>query len=309
MSDDSILSGIEIEVDEPITCSKRTQIPISYIADTFAQNVDSLLGMISLPYAMLRFGQVSIRKVYRAILAALRKTNFTVNQWALSDEAEEKVSEEIAEFVANEPPDKLITPDFAEKDLQLLLGIKEINRATRALLFGGLAYMWASFECALKEAWVAALNARPKSLAYPAITMSPNETEVSGLSAKSISVGLLSKYSFDVKSKLGTLLAPKYDFTSVRGICRAYSAVFCKEDMEKLLDDILLRELEATRHLIVHRSGIIDSEYNERTGQNLPEGRLLELSGSKVSELSNRGIKAVLDLLYYVDNWLSKHPD
>jgi len=71
------------------------------------------------------------------------------------------------------------------------------------------------FESAAKDIWTVALNSSPIGLGHAALVKLPIEKESDGLSAKQISVGLLAKHSFDLRGKLGSLLAEKFDFTGV----------------------------------------------------------------------------------------------
>jgi hypothetical protein len=62
-------------------------------------------------------------------------------------------------------------------------------------------------------------------------------------------VGLLAKHDFDLRGKIGTILAEKYDFTGVEGMRQAYSAAFGKRaTIEAAFSSDRLLELEAVRH-------------------------------------------------------------
>ena len=74
--------------------------------------------------------------------------------------------------------------------------------------------------------------------------------------------------------------------------------------MDQALADPTLGILEATRHLIVHRAGLVDEEYQRRTGESTAIGHHLALNGARFSELGNSAVAAGCKLLRAVDNWL-----
>jgi hypothetical protein len=154
---------------------------------------------------------------------------------------------------------------------------------------------------------VAALNSNAVPLAQRAFNAISEESH--GISSKQIAVGLAAKYSFDLRNCLGTILQPKFDFTGVSGIKKAYKAVFSEsESLLDALDELRLNELEATRHLIVHRAGIVDEEYSNRISGALPVGAPLELDEKKVREFVELASLAGGAILVSVDRWLCELP-
>jgi hypothetical protein len=153
------------------------------------------------------------------------------------------------------------------------------------------------------DCWVAAINASPIPLAQRVLAALPEEP--GSISSKQIPVGLAAKYNFDLRNCLGTVLRPKFDFTSVSGIRKAFSAAFTDaEALVSVLGDELLSELEVTRHLIVHRASVIDDEYNRRTSANARVGSMLELSEHKVHQFAECAAINGIAILLFVDDWL-----
>jgi len=186
----------------------------------------------------------------------------------------------------------------------LTSGLKVLRRT--AVLSG-----WTAFECVAADAWKAVLNENPVPLGQRALA-SVREKEDGDLSAKHISVGLAARHGFDLRHSLGTLLESKFDFTSVDGIKKAFGAAFGSTGNSAELLSILsgpkLRELQATRNLIVHRAGVVDGEYNRLMCLDLPVGEPLELTEERVSELVESAGVASGAILIFLDNWLEK-PD
>ena len=104
---------------------------------------------------------------------------------------------------------------------------------------------------------------------------------------------------------MGTLLKPKFDFTSVTGIQKAYK-VFVPLDafVQKIFADPILSELEATRHLIVHKASKVDEEYKRRTASDLQTGASLTFTDGQTTKFVRASQMAGLGLLAFVNDWL-----
>jgi hypothetical protein len=177
----------------------------------------------------------------------------------------------------------------------------------RSLLLSGISAVWTAFECLAIDMWVAVLNEKLFPFGRDALSaVSPSEAEL-GISGKQVSVGLLGKYGFDLRDKMGSVLRAKFDFTGVGGIKKAYSAAFGRADtLSSILGSQKLAELEATRHLIVHRAAVVDEDYKSRVDSSLSIGAPLPLSGITAAALIAAGIQSGCDLIAFVDDAISK---
>ena len=305
----SILDGIDIDVTAAAEAAKSIHSPdLRPIAAVFARNVDELLTLLSLPLILLTVGASSGHSLVFFTQALVRTKN--VDKWHESEEARAEVEAEarrLAEAARDDP--KFRPVDEAKAQLTYLIEHHDLEGPARALLYAACSSAWSSLECAAKDAWIAALNSRPFQLAQPALTKLPDEPAIDGLTGKQVSVGLLARHGFDLRNSLGTLLSPKFDFTSVSGIRTAYEAAFGRSsELNKLLSVPELSHLEATRHLVVHRAGLVDEEYIRRTGDSVAIGAQLPLAGARVSELANAAVTAGARLLQIVDTWLIQNP-
>src|SRR5262249_34023252 len=78
-----------------------------------------------------------------------------------------------------------------------------------------------------------------------------------------------------------------------------FDTLFGEEDLDLL---------EASRHVIVHRAGIIDAEFTKRRenkSTTFPEGCSIPLDGRLVSRMVNAGISAGCKLLRLLDDELT----
>jgi hypothetical protein len=179
-----------------------------------------------------------------------------------------------------------------------------VRTSSHALISTGAALAWASYESLTKDLWIAALNAQPTVLGAKVIAKAPADPG-GDLSNKAIPVGLIAKYGFDLSRSMGSLLAPKYDFTSVSGIERAYRDAFAPAPIFTRLTRAELVELEAARHLIVHRAGIVDGEYQRRAKSTRPLGAPLDLDIPTIAPWINAVVETGVELVAFVDSRLT----
>lgn len=162
-----------------------------------------------------------------------------------------------------------------------------------ALLDSSIVWIWCSFEVLMRELWKQSLNEGGAYLGN--IVTKKLATQDRGsdkMQSKYIRLDYLAKYSYDLSKNLGTVLMDRFDFTSVRGICEAYSCAFPKsENIKKALNSKKLSELEAARNVIVHNAGIIDSDFCKRMSTSVSEkGNRIRLNNRRVCEYGNETI-------------------
>jgi hypothetical protein len=191
--------------------------------------------------------------------------------------------------------------------------VDEIREWVVGQLAAATSAAWTAFECVATDTWVTALNAVPMTYYQGVLKAAGAGESPQGLTGKQISVGLLAKYSFDLRGHLGTLLKPKFDLTSLSNIRDAYYAAFGKvQPLADLFEDEDLNLLEACRHVIVHRGGIADAEFVSRTRRMniaVEEGAPLPLDGRLVSKLANASTAAGCKLLAFLDGQLASEGD
>jgi hypothetical protein len=187
--------------------------------------------------------------------------------------------------------------------LRVIVKQENMKRPMQALLYSCAVFAWSAVESALKDAWVTAVNLRPFPLGHRSVLALGSDAEAgSGITSKQVSVGLLAKHGFDLRDKIGTIIAEKYDFTGTNGIRAAYSAAFGKEEIiDSALSSDQLNRLEAIRHLIAHRAGLVDEEFLRRTGERQTIGLPLSINEKVLYELINSAINATTTILRHVN--------
>ncbi len=240
-------------------------------ADAFALNVQHTVDLLLLPVKLAlsgaRLEQERVSLLVRERMAARDSVDATIKRsWQM-----------LSNLVLDDP-----------------------TRASCSALLGASAsYAWAAYESAAKDAWTAALDHAPGSLAEGVLRARAAAGDSTGLKFT-----LLQKYRYDVSHSMGTILAREMDFTSASGIAKAYGRAFgAGLTIKQILERPELVVLEATRHVIVHRGGAVDGEYNRRTGQALPEGAPLQLHVDTIAPWINSAFDTGARLLQFVDDW------
>jgi hypothetical protein len=115
---------------------------------------------------------------------------------------------------------------------------------------------------------------------------------------------------------MGSLLRKRFKFSTLRSIREAYSAAFSEnekkartEKLDAALADRTLDALNLVRNVIVHKAGIADARYAERSrlfslAPKRRAGEPLELDGGVCVALMKPVVASCLSLVNGVDMWL-----
>jgi hypothetical protein len=178
----------------------------------------------------------------------------------------------------------------------------EFKEASYNNSLNSLVNIWTAFEATIKSLWAYSLDNYPK-LFINEVLRHKGSTEVAGIDGKSISIGLLAKYDFNISNCLGSVMNEKFDFTSISGIKKALNALLGdNETIQSSFNDPSLTQLEITRNLIVHSAGIIDNDYLKRTSR-IDEkiGKRIDLSVKELCTYGNSCLNPTVSLALELD--------
>lgn len=88
-------------------------------------------------------------------------------------------------------------------------------------------------------------------------------------------ISLLVENKYDLSKSMGNLLIENFDFSNIDVIKPIYRAMFSDDELSKSLKEAEIWKLYQRRNLIVHRGGVIDKKYFEKTGDGLELGTKL----------------------------------
>jgi len=276
------------------------------VVTAFKQHVENIDFLEIVPHILISYGYEKVAWFNffwkRAKIDEVKEHRDFDDLWR---QTEEKVKEAAEKEEAQKEFRRHLW-ETAKGHLLELTKDQKVGEALRLIRQMRLLLSWTSFECLASDSSEAAVNVRPLTLGHPAFANLPQDSEdIAGLETKSVSVGLLAKYGFDIRGKLGTLLKPKFDFTGVSGIREAYAAAFGdKLPLDSILGDENLSQLEVVRHAIVHRAGIADELYLKRTHSAIGLGAPIEVDDKTEEALVRASVDAGHSLLEHIDRYL-----
>jgi hypothetical protein len=203
-----------------------------------------------------------------------------------------------------------------------------------ALMSSLITGAWATFEVLAGDLWEACLNANPAGLAEltgerkriikragtrlekSERNQGPSDRETGqteGMSVRLIDVQILTRGTYNLSSKMGSLLRGYFKFTTLTGIREAYARAFKDhpEAIDSALEDKGLGALWLVRNLIVHKTGIVDQGYldDAKTVPRAPRpalGQSLEIDGQMTRDLIEPVVTCCTNLVMAIDSDLSR---
>lgn len=273
------------------------------VAESFLENMRQIEALVEMPHMLFGFQQVDAEFHSLFIRTALAGPVID------GDEYTQRVLAQMREFkVGKVPQFSAKVQERYEEALKNETYGPTLRSSMHVLYSAAVSSSWTAFECAATDLWVEAMNQSPQLLAQSAARLLDSGDEE--ITHKQISIGLAARHGFDLRHCLGTILRQKFDFTGVTGIEKAYGVFGPQEYLANIFADPTLRDLEAARHLIVHRAGRVDAQYKKRTKSTADEGAVLTFPLESVLRYFNASQAAGIGLLAFVNDWFyDQRPD
>ena len=295
-----------IEVVEDLR-DQLTNVELQKILNRYCESLDQIVTTLAVPTSFMAHGLRKSKAFHFSVQDAM---TVVVNKDGQKENDPKKTAKELVEYFEKlilKHDENIVEHASIEIDL-IMKNVPLLKQLYMNLGLNALVNSWTVFEAICKGLWVFCLNTYPKDFVFQVLNANKlNENEIFGLNGKQISIGLLAKYDFDISKNLGSILSPKYDFTSARGIKSSFKDLFnFKKNELHFFDNRSLNQLEITRHIVVHNAGRIDKEYLKRSkydGEVLNEK--LDLTSEEISDLVNAGIKTMRDLFLLVEKNLN----
>lgn len=196
-----------------------------------------------------------------------------------------------------------------------------------AILTSQITGAWTAFEVLSGDLWEAALNVHPQYLSDLKNKRPKGNRPKSGSPSdkperhsddfseneKMIRWNRFQEFNFDLSSKMGTLLRPRFDFSDIDDARDAYWSAFGGGEVTNCIDSECLTKLAKTRNLLVHRSGVIDKKFkgfmeNIDKNSTFEEGLRFAINGEVVNDLIRPVLDVSFRLIYSVDQWIIDNP-
>lgn len=305
-------------------CKEADTLPASIhtpdlvpIAEVFKRNTRDVAYMLDMPFIMLLAAEMDKHRFWCQVQAMIeqddkrRATRLTSEQPEDEPEAPADVSNRIEELWSKAQEEgiykKFIEPE-AQRKLARISESRSGQRSTRVTLWSAVSAAWTSLECLASDTWVTAVNLCPSELGKRIVGQLPRGNENSEIYKGRVSITVLIQNKFDLRSSFGTVLRPSFDFTTLKGIEKAYRFAFGQ--LPALSSVLSSRDAELllyTRNLIVHKAAIVDAAFIKATQTDHKEGDLLPLTGRQVSNFLNTAIRTGCTLIRVADDWLNSY--
>jgi hypothetical protein len=262
-----------------LAISEGLSEPQKTIALSFLDSLRGMMRTLSLPFD---FAYTEVHGLHwQRILMAERIRAFGhENEAEREGVALEKAENKLKDFLAADGR-TLLREQLVER-LHRLASNEESLDTARELTRQGIVLMWSAFEVLAREIFVRLLNAKPqlseRLFAHPSTRKR--------FTAEKVDWQTLAAYSYDLSSSMGSLLVQRADLDDIQTVRETYGALFPEAaEMARALGDERLWTLFQKRNLIVHRRGIVDRQYLEKTGARDPIASQLVVTPGEIEAM------------------------
>lgn len=251
---------------------KKEVAPLGSFAQVrraFISNLRRAETVAAVPYNMAfsavtrqRFSQILIAERIRQLSDAQPGSELTPEAEARAlGIAHRKMDEERESDAARKP-----IPRLAESTLSVLeshFREAQFEDAAQDLILQTLASIWGAFELLANDVVEISLNENP-NLAGLLVNENPAKRH---FPIKAVSIEFLMDHGFNISGSMGDIILGERRLSSLEAIRDVFST-FAPENsaVHKALGSDILWRLWQRRHVVVHRRGLVDRGYLERTG-------------------------------------------
>ena len=239
-----------------------------------------------------RFDQIHYSERIRALSPTRAGEGLSEEQ---SEAAFKSATKRMLSFAAEEEGVAFFR-DKTVLELNLLLDNESLASAANELLHQALISTWSIFEnfaSTFIRCWI---NANPMDARK--VLMSPDLQKFLG--RQTVDIADLYEHGLDLSQSMGDVLFKGKRLDNLPVIRATMEALFESADIRSSLGDDLW-SLNQRRHLIVHRRGIVDQEFREKTGSQLNVGERLLTSADDVEMALKAVVRAMVSIVRQAD--------
>lgn len=247
------------------------------LLEAFEQNLASALTVGCIPFQLTQSTVLDMRYNQLLIAARIRARE--------PDEMPEAERDALADAEAHKAmEDELKLKDNIQRHAASTLARLERHlrdprflSSSEDLLRQVLVMSWGAFENFVNDLARYLLNLRPSLVG--AVSQSRPYKDV--ITTKTLLSGLEGA-GFNLADRMGDFIADLVSLDSVEKIQAAAEVLFQSAELDAALKDKRLWRIAQQRHVIVHRRGVVDARYKERTGDQTPLGQKLTFKAKEV---------------------------
>ena len=267
-------------------------LPIAYrpIGEAYVKNLTALIAVVALPITFASNRATDLR--FQQILMAERIRRLPILAGAKKSESDSELTsqdeEEASKIARRRFAEELTSPDnlhnlalHAYQYLSAGLEDDEFNSASIELLRQGAVLAWGAIEVLARDLFVAHVNDHPEYFGQ----LAAHPSTKSRFNLKAIDPSDLAAHNFNLSRSMGSFLLQATDFSELAVIKDTYSVLFPSDNsLRAALNETTLWMLYQRRHLIVHKRGVVDRQYCEKTGETLAIGSSLFVSPKDIGD-------------------------
>jgi hypothetical protein len=259
--------------------SELLDTSINSIALAFVENIESTLSTLTIPFSYSWNIVHNLHRQRLFLAETIRSKLIDPQEGETEDQLEKRqastavsiASRRLREFTESEEGLETLPGEIGWHLLRsienpdLLVAAQELTRQ-------GVVLTWSAFEVLARDLFIATLNNNPRAVSLLIAPASGKK----GFSVPKLDVETLADYDFDLSQNLGTLLSKHEPLNDLTRIKDTYSALFPgRSPLSEALSSRDLWILFQRRNLIVHRRGIVDAKYLDKTGEDKKIGERL----------------------------------
>jgi len=292
---ESLMSDLAIEAPEPF----------QPILETFKSNIRALAGAAQLPFLLTFYAtyrELLNRHLIAAHIRAIDPEDVIKKEkdpeYEKSDIYIKKMQERNAQFAAaaseefrlkyiNDEEQQRIS-GLAFETLVPFLDHPIVSLASKELMRESIVLIWIALEALATDLFVSTLNYAPQFT----VLILRDEQCKKRFQSKDLA-RIIESHGFDLSNRMGEVLKSLGNLDDPETI-KAVFRIICpnNESLRTVLSESDLWRLYQRRNLLVHRAGIVDKHFLEKTGENFEIGTKLPV----VSDDVNRYLKLVVKI-------------
>ncbi len=250
---------------------------------TFKSNLSSAIVVGNVPFQLTHSGVLDQRFNQLHIAEKIRSRNTLLpGENNISQDEEDAAFKRAEEKMKDELKDPEIINMHSVQTLKLLdrhLETQDFQSSAQETLRQVLVICWSAFEVLISDTLRSLMNECPKIIGNFTDTKPYREA----LSGRAL-LEALENNNFDLSHGMGDLFCDLVKLDALEKIRAAILIALVDPKLDIQLKDERLWSISQQRHLIVHRRGVVDSHYLERTSDSMLSGDDIEFKSAYIEE-------------------------
>jgi hypothetical protein len=253
-------------------------------ATTFKQNIVSICYSASIPYTLASNTAFSRARDKVGVRESILGANLSHEEIMII------VNRKFIESLDNQETSNEILNDLA---LQLIgLAIKD-ELSVKELLNQNYIQLWSAFEVFIRDYIEKILNEFPDSCK----SIIESDILKRRVDLRKIPFDYISENSFNLSNKMGTLITSSYDCSDLLITKEIIKSIKKSEEINSILDHKNLWNFFQNRHLLIHKKGIVDKGFIEKTGSTKNIGEKVSITPKELKNTMDLVLNTVIKII------------